>query len=790
MASWTRARQNYAVQNLYDSPEVKESFPIELRELFAEWLEAQPIHSFDEEAIGGEENSAMFYARFIGMMEQKLDELSHQSQSMMDSMSDILSEADDLINEKTLLQLKTRFEKKYSKDPKSLVKIVRQLLNAEQNILEIQDSRQARDHEDWLSPVERNNIRLAFDHLHWQRGTIATQIQELVQQQTHDAASEGDLAMGLFSNLGIDLPQQQQHQQQQQQMMQQNGMDLVDMSLMNSIDATDAGEQQPFGIMDNQQGSQYQAVCDLLKDSLRKLRGLQIQILQKHLEQWKHLQVEGKYSEEKLHDILCELETFVGELASLLLQFKHFAQTVEQQAVMMPFYSTTYTDMENQFSKLIDDLIRRTFVVERQPPQILKTGTKFETSVRSLAGTAFKLQYFPELKFRCDLIDEAQARVAKDLSEQVPVTSVLLKNKATMQMEDNIFRAAFRSASCKTLKRPHAPASGPKPAVWEEKFCLIFQGDLRTDDGKVMHIRVMSVPMVVVVHNTQMPNAEATILWDNSFAAPNRPPFETPLSVEPERLGVAISNYFLTHTGRALDGGQIAFLLSKLELTQDKVSWHSFAKATLPQRNFTFWTWLQEASDMIRKFFPKIWMAGLVAGFRSKEQMRQELIQREAGTFAIRFSESATGGVSISWSVVDAQIPGNKAVWALEPWYAPDLGKKSLADRISDLPQLVYLNPGKPKDFAFKEYYSSPPEELEDDKDYNVRCTLVTVITRSSRGQRSSDPASSPPGSSFGVGSAHSPVSTIPPSPHSTHGHHQNTLPPLPTRRSVPVTEL
>ncbi len=55
--------------------------------------------------------------------------------------------------------------------------------------------------------------------------------------------------------------------------------------------------------------------------------------------------------------------------------------------------------------------------------------------------------------------------------------------------------------------------------VTEEKFTLLFRTRFAVGGGELeVDVRTCSLPVVVIVHVTQMPQAEATIFWDDAFA--------------------------------------------------------------------------------------------------------------------------------------------------------------------------------------------------------------------------------------------------------------------------------
>ena len=55
--------------------------------------------------------------------------------------------------------------------------------------------------------------------------------------------------------------------------------------------------------------------------------------------------------------------------------------------------------------------------------------------------------------------------------------------------------------------------------VIEEKFTLLFCTHFTVGGGEMdVAVRAMSLSVVVIVHVTQQPPAEATIFWDNAFS--------------------------------------------------------------------------------------------------------------------------------------------------------------------------------------------------------------------------------------------------------------------------------
>lgn len=84
-----------------------------------------------------------------------------------------------------------------------------------------------------------------------------------------------------------------------------------------------------------------------------------------------------------------------------------------------------------------------------------------------------------------------------------------------------------------------------------------------------------------------------------------------------------------------------------------------------PQENmagkgFSFWVWLDNIIDLVKKYILALWNEGYIMGFISKERERAILSTKPPGTFLLRFSESSKeGGVTFTW--VEKDISGEHA---------------------------------------------------------------------------------------------------------------------------------
>ena len=105
----------------------------------------------------------------------------------------------------------------------------------------------------------------------------------------------------------------------------------------------------------------------------------------------------------------------------------------------------------------------------------------------------------------------------------------VLNNSCSLEFDEASRQmiASFREMKLKTFKRASKKST---ENVTDEKFALWFQSSFKLDDLNI-DISAISLPIVVVVHCTQEPQALGTVFWDNYFAAPGRKCLDVPEQV-------------------------------------------------------------------------------------------------------------------------------------------------------------------------------------------------------------------------------------------------------------------
>ncbi|GLH02615.1 Signal transducer and transcription activator [Gryllus bimaculatus] len=376
---------------------------------------------------------------------------------------------------------------------------------------------------------------------------------------------------------------------------------------------------------------------------------------------------------EHLTEIIWSCRQQIGQVEVVL---KKLGFSIPEACEALPY-------LQSQSNQLLSSLVTSTFVIEKQPQQVIKTNTRITSTVRLLVGGMLNIRENPP-KVSVTIINEAQARsflkdkkkFGGDNSGDIP------DNTGVMEFDESTksLSVHFKNLRLKKIRRTEKKGS---ETVW-----------------------TLSLPVVVVVHGSQDPPAWGTVTWDNAFAIPGRLPFSVPEQTTWDQVEGAIKMKFMGVTGCSLSDENLKYLAEKLfgtpstEYGRTMVSFSRLCKETLPQRTFTFWEWFYAVMKLTREHLRDLWHDGYILGFVRKKDAEDMLSSCPTGTFLLRFSDSELGGITIAW------VGDKNEVLMLQPFTCKDFAVRSLPDRISDLSQLLYLYLHMPKDLAFGKYYT------------------------------------------------------------------------------------
>ncbi|CAL8095344.1 unnamed protein product [Orchesella dallaii] len=424
---------------------------------------------------------------------------------------------------------------------------------------------------------------------------------------------------------------------------------------------------------------------------------------------------------EDTYKCLCDLEKCLPEYSNVCqhfnLQYNPAVQTVLGRV----------TDLRNK-------MIISCLVIETQPNQILRKGTKFGPVIlRVLLSTSSII--IDEKAIVAVLINEGQAAELYSDPEQSPVKAGagdLKFGKGYPRVNKNVVE--FKDLKLSEVKRK--VKRGEKTVV-EEKFCIYFK-ILVNMQGHSFTAWTTSLPLTITSHPNQEGEAWGTILWDNAFSEKGRQPFkvvdEVPCSSLIEMIDLKFKS--LTAERRGLTADNKRYLKAKLFRNDipanEMVSWKLFNKdpfievpkelrvddtssEDLPKKknNLTFWEWVFSAWKLLSwcpedlkladQSLRQLWSQNKIIGFISEADMIEKLSEPNKvrpGTFLLRFSEKRPESIGIYYYNHRTQCKDERLV-KLKPYTKKDLEQTPLQDRIIKNPCIAYLYDGEDKHKAF-----------------------------------------------------------------------------------------
>jgi signal transducer and activator of transcription 5B len=175
--------------------------------------------------------------------------------------------------------------------------------------------------------------------------------------------------------------------------------------------------------------------------------------------------------------------------------------------------------------------------------QVMKTNTRFTATVRLLVGGILNV-HMAAPSVAVSIVSEGQANQLLISTTQTQKrkedfsSGDILNGTGTMEYQSATKQVSvtFRNLQLKKIKRTEKKGN---ECVMDEKFSVIFWTDFTVGELK-FQLWTLSLPVVVIVHGNQEPQALATVTWDNAFAEWGRRPFVVPDKVTWGR----VSRYF------------------------------------------------------------------------------------------------------------------------------------------------------------------------------------------------------------------------------------------------------
>uniref|UniRef100_A0A2K5W698 Signal transducer and activator of transcription n=1 Tax=Macaca fascicularis TaxID=9541 RepID=A0A2K5W698_MACFA len=349
---------------------------------------------------------------------------------------------------------------------------------------------------------------------------------------------------------------------------------------------------------------------------------------------------------------------------------------------------------------LFQQLIQSSFVVERQPcmpthpqrPLVLKTGVQFTVKLRLLVKLQ-ELNYNLKVKVLFD----------KDVNERNTVKgfrkfNILGTHTKVMNMEESTngsLAAEFRHLQLKEQKNAGTRTNEGPLIVTEELHSLSFETQL-CQPGLVIDLETTSLPVVVISNVSQLPSGWASILWYNMLVAEprNLSFFLNPPCARWAQLSEVLSWQFSSVTKRGLNVDQLNMLGEKLLVTP------------APMVSFRGQGFVRCIMGFISKERERALLKDQQPGtflLRFSESSRE-------GAITFTWVERSQNGGEPYFHAVE---PYTKK--ELSAVTFPDIIRNYKVMAAENIPEnpLKFLYPNIDKDHAFGKYYSRPKEAPE-----------------------------------------------------------------------------
>ncbi|XP_062397256.1 signal transducer and activator of transcription 6 [Sardina pilchardus] len=673
------------------------TFPMDVRHYLASWIEDQPWEEFDVENMEQEPQAQSLASN----IEQLLLEQAQQHQNVLERMR-----LQDFSRKMGMVQ------------PMMLVRTVREILRKERQFLGLTGPRRAH-----------------FGHLgQCPPGQAVPRLSPSPRAVNGNpnpvTKSNQDMDNLVLKVLEIRNCRQQMHELQGElNWERQDGESMSSPMHSSELDKSQLEKQQRIQQLEYKYQEYGKKRVQLLHETIVILQECQKRLIQR-IKDWRWEQHQASIGA-PFDENLVPLQTWCEQLLGVNVQLRQEVILVGQDHGS----SEPFADMQDRLGMLLKTLIQSSMVVDKQPPQVIKTQSKFSTTVRYLLGE--KVATGKPILLRAQIVTEVQARnlgqpggiTTENVGELINSTAILEHNPSSKSMCAN-----FRNMSIKKIKRADRKGS---ESVTEEKFAILFTADIAiTGCDTAYGVQTITLPVVVIVHGSQDNNAMATIVWDCAFSEPNRIPFVVPERVPWTQMRLTLSRKFMSEVGtnRCLDDNNLHFLAQKIfnkpDISEDfsnlLVTWSQFNKEVLPGRPFTFWQWFDGVMELTKKHLARYWSDGLIFGFIGKQHLHVILQNKPNGTFLLRFSDSEIGGITIAY-VAPAEN-GGRRIQNIQPFTKRDLEIRCLGDRIRDLEFITHVYPDLPKNDVFGPYYSDMLGPIPPTTEGYLPTTITTTV--------------------------------------------------------------
>ncbi|OCT59835.1 hypothetical protein XELAEV_18045853mg [Xenopus laevis] len=582
MAQWNQFQQldtRYLEQlhQLYS-----DSFPMELRQFLAPWIESQDW-AF---AASKESHATLVFHNLLGEIEQQYRRFLQES---------------NVLYQHNLRRIKQFLQSRYLEKPMEIARIVARCLWEEGRLLQTAAA---------AAQMGRPEHPTA---------AVVTEKQQMLEQHLQDVrkkVQDLEQKMKLVENLQDDFDFKYKTLKSQSDLSEMNGnQQLVTRQKMQQLE-------QMLAALDQLR----RTIISDLASLLSAMEYVQKTLTDEELADWKRWQQIACIGGPP-NICLDRLENWITSLAESQLQIRQQIRKLEELQQKVSYKGDPIVQhrpmLEERIVELFRNLMKSAFVVERQPcmpmhpdwPLVIKTGVQFTTKVRLLVK-------FPELNYQLKIkvcIDKDSGDVAalrgsrkfNILGTSTKVMNMEESNNGSLSAEFK--HLTLREQRCGNGGRANCDAS---LMVTEELHLITFETEVY-HQGLKIDLETHSLPVVVISNICQMPNAWASILWYNMLT--NNPKnvnfFTKPPIGTWDQVAEVLSWQFSSTTKRGLSIEQLTTLAEKLlgpgvNHSGCQITWAKFCKENMAGKGFSFWVWLDNIIDLVKKYILALWNEG------------------------------------------------------------------------------------------------------------------------------------------------------------------------------------
>lgn len=397
-------------------------FPIEVRHYCAQWIEEQPWDGVDTYNNQHEKMAT-------SLLKSLLREVEVRGKSLAPN---------DFVTKMKLEEATGYLREHYGRNPLNFVQIVKTMLETERHLVDMAEH-PAVDATASTSQIKsgQNGVMLQqFELL--QKGTKITDSDLNILQHEQESfvilyQEKYQIEEAISRQIGTPTePRLRQRKEQVDQNLSQKANSILEKRML---------------------------LAKKHLESVQHLEKVQNSVLNEHLMAWRrNQQLSGNGV--PFFNNLDQIQLWCELLGDCILQNRQQLQRVEALRTQLPIPMEPQQDLlpslNAKITALLSSLVTSTFIVERQPPQVMKVSNKFSCSVRLLVGSKLNVHLTPP-KVTGTIISESQANalIKGDKTAISNSAGVIVNNAGLMEYNQAAKQLVvnFRNMALKTVKR-------------------------------------------------------------------------------------------------------------------------------------------------------------------------------------------------------------------------------------------------------------------------------------------------------------------------------------------------